>query len=347
MASQRADVDRISFAEATRVVKLDSHTYRVNLDDAFCVGNVANGGYIASCMLAAASTHLSLRDQPDTLTAHFEYPSRTNPGPAIVKVEDIKLSGQLSTLHLTLWQGGLVQKSPWITPTSRRGVLAYSTHTNLSTSTGITLPTGFEVTPAAQNPPLPDFEALKSAQGLDAVWEESKLPKLPDSFGRSLKNWNFYVPRQGPLAPGVMDLWMRLSSGERITQGALPYVVDSFPYNLHEFLAAPELRELLQASRKGEPAGYTVEEKEIKAKDEQRATMWFPTVVMNLEVKAALPKEGVEWLAVRVTSKQIKDGKFDLDISVRDVDGQLLALSHHVAMILSIERTTRKKRASL
>lgn len=75
--------------------------------------------------------------------------------------------------------------------------------------------------------------------------------------------------------------------------------------------------------------------------------MWFPTVVMNLEVKTALPEDGVEWLAVRVTSKQIKDGKFDLDISVRDVDGELLALSHHVAMILSIERNTRKKQSSL
>lgn len=75
--------------------------------------------------------------------------------------------------------------------------------------------------------------------------------------------------------------------------------------------------------------------------------MWFPTVVMNLEVKMALPEAGVEWLAVRVTSKQIKDGKFDLDISVRDVDGELLALSHHVAMILSIERNTRKKKSSL
>lgn len=42
--------------------------------------------------------------------------------------------------------------------------------------------------------------------------------------------------------------------------------------------------------------------------------MWFPTVVMNLEAKAALPEDGVEWLAVQVTSKQIKDGRSDLDV---------------------------------
>lgn len=118
-------------------------------------------------------------------------------------------------------------------------------------------------------------------------------------------------------------------------------------YNLHEFLAAPELRELLQASRKGEAAGDTPEGRDVKAKDEKRAGMWFPTVVMNLEVKMALPEEGVKWLALRVTSKQIKDGRFDLDISVRGVDGELVALSHHVAMILSFERNMRKKQASL
>lgn len=118
-------------------------------------------------------------------------------------------------------------------------------------------------------------------------------------------------------------------------------------YNLHEFLAAPELRELLQASRRGEARGDTPEGRDVRARDESRAGMWFPTVVMNLEVKAALPEDGVEWLAVRITSKQIKDGRFDLDISVRDTDGELVALSHHVAMILSIERNTRKKQASL
>lgn len=179
-------------------------------------------------MLAAASEHLLSRDQPDTLTAHFEYPSRTSPGPAIVKIEDVKIrSGQLSTLHLTLWQGGLTKEAPWTTAASRRIILAYTTHTNLRTFTGITLPTGFEGTSAAENPPLPDFEALK--RGQDGTWEESKLPKPARAAARSLQNWNFYVPRQGPLTPGVLDMWTRLSSGERITQNALPYVVDSFP----------------------------------------------------------------------------------------------------------------------
>lgn len=189
-------------------------------------------------MLAAASKHLFPCDQPDTLTAHFEYPSRSSPGTAIVKVEDVKLGGQLSTLHLTLWQGGLASQAPWITPgVSRRIVLAYTTHTNLRTFAGITLPTGFEGTEAARLPPLPDFETLKtSPRGADGTWELCELPESARSTARSLQKWSFYLPRQGPLAPGVLDMWMRLSSGERITQGSLAYVVDSFPVSSFQAL---------------------------------------------------------------------------------------------------------------
>lgn len=190
---------------------------------------VPNGGYAASCMLAAAREHLLPRGQPDALTAHFEYPSRAGPGPAVVKVEDVKLrDGQLSTLHLALWQGGLLQQAPWTSASSRRIILAYTTHTNLRNFAGITLPTGFEGTAAAEGPPLPDFKALVGA-GRDGKWEESRLPGPARAAARSLQRWNFYVPRGGPLAPGVLDMWTRLSSGERITQCALPYVVDSFP----------------------------------------------------------------------------------------------------------------------
>jgi hypothetical protein len=65
---------------------------------------------------------------------------------------------------------------------------------------------------------------------------------------------------------------------------------------------------------------------------------------MNLEVKKKLPEEGSEWLAMRVTSKQIRDGRFDLDVLIRDGEGELVALSHHVAMILSMGRNTKKQK---
>lgn len=294
-----------------------------------------NGGYTAACVLAAASTHLSSRGQPDNLTAPFEYPSRTSAGPAIVVIEDVKLGAQLSTLHLTLWQGGLLPKAPWITPSvSRRCVLAYTNQTKLSSFDGPSVPTGFEATAAAEFPALPDFDALK-AKGSDHIWEEPKTGG-PNSIWRARENWRFYTPRGEPQTSGSLDMWVRLASGEPITQSALPYLVDSFPANMITFLAAPVVRKMFLAppDPPGDKGG---------TQSEGPPEMWLPTVVMNLEQKVMLPEEGVEWLAVRVTTKLIRDGKFDMEVVVRDTDGELVVLSHHTAMILSVERNTAKR----
>lgn len=218
------------------------------------------------------------------------------------------------------------------------------------------MPTGYESSPAAALPePLPDFGALKTSAG-DNAWEEAKLLPGPASgLLNSLRNWHFYLPRGHPQTPGVLDMWVRAASGERITQAALPYVADSFPINLHAYLAAPELRELLLAppSRKrgrrdasDGRGGEEEEDRDGEGQVEARQSLWFPTVVMNLEVKTALPEDGVEWLAVRVTSKQIRDGRFDLEVQVRDAEGEMVVLSHQIALIMSMERNTAKRASS-
>ena len=295
------------------------------------------------CLLAAGRLHLTPRNQPDAFTAHFEYPGRTVPGPAIIVVEDVKLGKQLSTLHLTLWQGGLLPQAPWITPgVSRRTVLAYTTLTDQRAFSGLTLETGWEVSPAAALPgPMPDLDALKSSKDGDAFWEEQKAP--PSVMFRSLHAWRFFLPRCGPLEPGVVDMWVCRSNGEPVQQSGLPYIVDSFPYNIHTFLMSPELRALLETPRK-DSGDEKVED--AHQRNEQRSGLWYPTVVMNLEVKMAIPEEGLEWFAVRVQSKLIKDGKFDTDVMVRTKDGEVVALSQQVALIVSMERNTAKRGSS-
>lgn len=296
-------------------------------------------------MLAAANAHLASRSQSDTVTAHFEYPNRTSAGPAIVVIDEVKLGRTLSTLHLTLWQGDILNHAPWINVSaSKRTALGYTTHTNWSTFTGMTVPTGYEGTPAAALPPVPDFAALKK-NGSDKTWEEAQSPRAFGTTG-SNGNWRYFLPRHGPLSPGVLDMWISMVNDQKITQSAVPYVVDSFPYNLTTFLAAPETRALLEAPPPGtvEDAATTAARAEVAKKDKQRGAMWFPTVLMNLETKMALPKEGVEWLVVRVTSKQIKNGKLDLEVLVRDVDGEVVALGNQVALMISWERNVGKKR---
>ncbi|KAI0401128.1 hypothetical protein F4802DRAFT_601401 [Xylaria palmicola] len=54
---------------------------------------------------------------------------------------------------------------------------------------------------------------------------------------------------------------------------------------------------------------------------EDRASRWFPTVFMNLEVKSALLEEGTEWLNVCAASKRTKGDRVGIEVLVRDAAG--------------------------
>ncbi|KAG6034685.1 hypothetical protein E4U41_006449 [Claviceps citrina] len=326
---------RASLAEGTRFDQLDSHTYRIRLDADFCVGAVPNGGYTASCMLAAASAHLSSRGQPDTFTAHFEYVHKTVPGPAIVVVDEVKLGRQVSTLHLTLWQGELADRAPWFAASScRRKVLAYTTHVRLAAvPPGPSYPAGCLENRAAAMPAVPDLDLLRRA-GTDGVWERDVVPRSAIANG-SPAHWLMFVPRNGQaLTPGVCDVWIAAAAADQpITQAALPYVVDSFPFELLSYLVAPGYFD---------PAG---DADERARRRRVRNGLWFPTVVLNLEVKRLLPSEGVGWLNMSITSRQMTAGSMDIEVVVRDLAGDLVALGSQVAMIMGIERNTGSSRA--
>lgn len=199
------------------------------------------------------------------------------------------------------------------------------------------MPTGFEVTSEAAPPPLPDFEKLRMKGG-NGGWEISTVPEIYP--GSSLRNWGFYI-REEQDTPGVLDIWMRRTNGEKVKTEELAYVVDSFPYNLHKFLVSPAMRGFIEESEKPKPKP----EKGTEGGSDERVGLWFPTVVFNLEVKKKLPEQGVEWLAMRVTSRMIRDGRFDLDVIVREGEGEVVALSQHVALILSMGRNTSKRKA--
>lgn len=284
-------------------------------------------------MLSAANAYLASRGLPgDALVSHFEYPSRTSAGIAYVTVQDVKLGKQLSMLHLTLWQDGLLDHEPWVTPSvSKPRLLAYTRHADLHNFTGISIPTP----PHVRIPPRPDFSALK-AFGKDDAWVEA-IPPAAANFAPALRNWHFYMLRDGSYTPGVLDVWMRLANDELITQGALAYVADSFPYNLHGYISVPEVKPVTQTDEPParEPGIVTDEKVHMP-----RSRFWFPTLSLNVEAKKAMPHEGVEWVAVRVVSQQFKDGRFDLDAQVRDENGELIALGHQVALVVSMDRNT-------
>ncbi|KAG6122423.1 hypothetical protein E4U14_007249 [Claviceps sp. LM454 group G7] len=64
---------------------------------------------------------------------------------------------------------------------------------------------------------------------------------LPNDLTRkgSPELWYMLIPRHRPLTPGACDIWISATSGKILTQAALPYVVDAFPFEPLAFLAAP------------------------------------------------------------------------------------------------------------
>lgn len=73
------------------------------------------------------------------------------------------------------------------------------------------------------------------------------------------------------------------------------------------------------------------------------SNLWYPTLLLNLDIKKALPEEGVEWLFVRVDAKQIKNGRMDLESVIMDEGGDIVALSHHVAFAVGPERNLAQR----
>ena len=58
-------------------------------------------------------------------------------------------------------------------------------------------------------------------------------------------------------------------------------------------------------------------------------------------------EEGVKWLFVRLQPKSIRNGRFDLELIIMDESGDIVALSHHVCLVMSAARNIAKYKACL
>lgn len=85
---------------------------------------------------------------------------------------------------------------------------------------------------------------------------------------------------------------------------------------------------------------YSQDEQRKLIRDSGFQQMWYPTLLLNLEVKKVLPEEGLKWLFSRVQAKQIRNGRYDLEVVLMDAEGELVAISHHVVYAVSAERNT-------
>ncbi|OCK84128.1 hypothetical protein K432DRAFT_320920 [Lepidopterella palustris CBS 459.81] len=283
-----------SWAEATAIKALDSHTYSSIFPADWCIGKVPHGGFVTGCFLGVVSTHfnttLSRQNQPHTITLHLEFLRRTQEGPAIFKVQDVKLGRQASVVHVSMSQDG------------REEVVGYITNSNFHTEEGVSFDTKYEL-----HPPAPPVDFLKLKDNKDENW--ARQEKLPfPNFRKATQKVKWFFPRNGQAMKSLADEWLCFTNGEKFTNTSLGYVADMFPQIVENY------------------------------KDEKAGPFWYPTLLLNLDIKKPLPEEGVEWLFARVRSKQIKNGRLDLEVIVLDEGGDIVALSHHVCLVLDAGR---------
>ncbi|KAK8136477.1 hypothetical protein PG984_004417 [Apiospora sp. TS-2023a] len=321
-----------TFAAAIAVQQVDSHTYRAAFNEAWSVGSVPHGGIVTSVLLRCAALHfgttLAAQAQPHAITLHAEFLRRTQAGPATLRVRDVKLGRQTSTVHVTLSQStghGSSSGGSKDEQEEREEVVAYITHTNLAVESGPTFETGWQLEPPP--PPQPsDFAALTRGGDDDAHWAEWTAKPFPE-FRKVIQQMRIYLPRSGRhAADSLCDEWIRFADpAQRFTDASLGLVSDLWPQVIESLVAARQ--------------------PPVDKKRQPLAKFWYPTLLLNLDIKKALPAEGVEWLFVRVRAKQILNGRQDLEVVILDQQGEIVALSHHVALVLDAKRNTAKRRS--
>jgi acyl-CoA thioesterase len=301
--------------QATTPRQLSSHTYEINLDNEWCIGSVPHGGYVTSCFLAVShlhfSTTLARQNQPHPMTVHMEFPKRTEQGPALFTVRDVKLGRQTSTIHISLSQHG------------KEEVLCYINQSNLTSEDGVSFETGWEMEPPPA--PTPDFKAFEKEN--EKNWAEQGAMPFQE-FRRASNRVRFFFPREGQKLTSVGDQWIKFRDGTKFTTESLGYVADMFPMVVESYTADEDPYKV----------GPSTKEHNGLKKKPAGAKFWYPTVVLNIDVKKALPKEGVDWLFCRARSKLIAKGRLDIEVVIMDEAGDLIALSHHVALVLSASR---------
>ncbi|KAF2266285.1 hypothetical protein CC78DRAFT_152989 [Lojkania enalia] len=309
-----------SWAKATAIEQLDAQTYSANLSDDWCIGSgkrppfllltprringihlVPNGGYVTGLILQVVYTHfnttLSAQYQPHTIALHVEFLRRTQVGPAIFKVQNIKLGRQTSIVHVRMSQDG------------REEVVAYVTNSNMDTETGVSFDTEY-----ALNPQPPTVDLAKLEKDEDENWFSTK--KMPFAeFRKATSRVTFHFPRSGQPAPSMADEWLCHSDDTPFTQTSLGFVADMFPQMIENY-----------------------------RDNKTQGPFWYPTLLLNLDVKKVLPREGVKWLRVRVQMKKIVNGRLDLEVHVYDPEEDLVALSNHVGFVADASRNLKERR---
>ncbi|KAK6438805.1 hypothetical protein LTR95_004987 [Oleoguttula sp. CCFEE 5521] len=314
----------LTFTEAAQVKAVGSHEYSVHVHEDYSAAAAAHGGNLNALIWRAISLHfqttLVKQQQPDTVALHFEYLRPGLAGDATIKIEDVRLGKASSTVQAVLSQGG------------KEKVRAFAMNVDRSKSNGITITTGYTRQPL--EPPI-DFDKVLVHQ--DPHWIRWEGTWAPNSPAKWLSNIIIAFRKECDPDKNLSDSWVRCKDpAQWWSTEMLGLVVD---------LSSPPAENHFVGSLNGQ-AEYAREAMQWAAEGRQpppaagwRIPRYYPTVSMSIDVKHALPAQGVEWLYVRASTKCVLDGRVDIHVEVWDVEGRLVALSQQMWMAIDISRS--------
>ena len=304
---------------------------------------VPHGGYTNAILYRVATNHLTrnhpsrFKIPPIPVSIQLSFVRRTRVGFATVSVQDIKLGARMSTINVTLSQ----ERQPKPGESAKDNlpleekIVGYITLSpadfddkkSISKSNWTLHPP-----PASGSKPGGGVDlAALAATGCDGEWLRYK--ETP--FIAASNHIELFGPKShGPpdaIRNQEIEQWARFRPGgqtttARWTNEALMYLLDVLPRGLDKIGA------LEMASRGLQPSDGDRDEYGY------RNRFWFPTVTMNIDLKQSLPLEGVEWLYSRVVTKTVQGGRSDLDIVILDENGELVALSTQVGLVVGADR---------
>jgi acyl-CoA thioesterase len=240
--------------------------------------------------------HPSL-NQPDLITFHVEFLSRTAVGNATVSIQPLKLGRQFSTVRVNL-----VQRDE-VTDKTTVCLEALVTQGNLiaeSHSGGMNLKTKG----------LLDKDSIPNREECvkwvtDPRWHTRRLAAFKVEM--HLPNGSDSLSASPTLGPSVREQWVRWTPGvgSKFSISSLAFLADCF-------------RPL--------PEAYGI------------TNTWFPTLSYGMEIKRAPPAGGWDWLFVRIEMGLCINGRHDYEIVIADEQGEVVAISRHTTLAVSVAR---------
>ena len=196
-------------------------------------------------------------------------------------------------------------------------------------SHGVSFETDFELIPA----PKP-VHILSLAADTDSQWVKWEIAWGVKSLLKPYTHIKYFLPIDGQLHHNLTDVWLTPRSHDDVFKTEhLGFIADLWPRMVENFChkSAWNTRALVDRAlraRRSDEAEATVE------LGFQGQAFWYPTLSMTLDVKRLLPAEGVKWLFMRAQAKEIKNGRMDAEVHILNGDMELVALSHHVCLVI-------------